>query len=101
MDQPTPVPAPAPMPAIQVNADPKQAQYGAAIRQAVLVASGVVGAFGYTHLSTEIGALSLVSGPAAGLIAFILGQLHTRRAEKQQIAMATVLPDRIATVVRS
>lgn len=100
MDEPTPTPAPAVVPAIQVNADPTQAQYAAAVRQAVLVASGVLSAFGATHLSTEIGALAMVAGPLAGLIVFVMGQLHTRHAEQKQIVMANALPDAVAKVVQ-
>jgi hypothetical protein len=100
MTDPTLTSAPAGAP-IEVNATPETAQWEAAVRQAILVLSGVATALGYTQIAGKISALLMVAGPIAGLIVFILGQIHTRRAEQKQIVMANALPDSVARVKAS
>lgn len=97
MSDPTPSLAPVGVSEpIVVNAAPETAQWEAALRQAILVLSGVSTALGYTQIAGKISSLLMIAGPLAGLVVFIMGQMHTRHAEQKQIAMAAQLPDEIA-----
>lgn len=83
---------------IIVDATPNATQLVVAVRQLILVASGVASAFGAAHLSTELGALMAIAGPIAGVISFALGQWYIVREERKKRAMAHALPNAIAQV---
>lgn len=97
MSDQTPSTALVPVP-IEVNAAPETAQWEALVRQVILIASTAATALGYTVVGGKIGMLMVIAGPLAGLIVLIIGQLHTRRAEQDKIAMAAALPDSVAKV---
>lgn len=96
---------------IQVNADPKQAQLAAGIRQAGAAIGVIVAAFGFTGAAAKIGIVVAVApqiavvfcvvGPAIWAAVTALGQLSTRRHAKQlaTIAADPRVPDEVVQTV--
>jgi hypothetical protein len=78
---------------IVVNASAAQPTLQALLRQLVTVAGVATGALGLTHLSSEIGALAVVAGPLATLIAMGWGLWSTFDKAQKSAAMANMLPD--------
>jgi hypothetical protein len=83
---------------IVVNASSKQQMLMIGIRQFLLVCSGAATAFGATHLGSELGLLTVVAGPLAGLVTTVVGQYAIMRSEQAKRTMAQALPDVIAQV---
>lgn len=83
---------------IVVHATPTQPQIEAGIRQSVLVLGTVAAMAGQAKIAGQANDLLAIAGPVAALLAFVWGQLATRRHAKQAATMAQALPDRIASV---
>jgi len=82
---------------IVVNASPTPAMTTAAVRQAILGLAGALTAFGAANWGTTLGSLAVFAGPIAFLVTFVLGQIHTHTAATNQAAMASLLPNNLAT----
>lgn len=85
-------------PPIVVNANPAVDQMVVAVRQLIIVLSPIATYYGAEHLSTVLGQLSAVLGPAATVITLIMGQLHSRHQSQKLVKMAGALPNSIAKV---
>lgn len=83
---------------IQVNATPTKAQIEAGLRQAIIAAGAIAGTLGYAGVAGKLNFAMALIGPAAGLIAFLVGQLHTRSQAQKMVVMAQASPDEVATV---
>lgn len=82
---------------IQVHASPTAPQIAAALRQVVLMLGPLMGAIGYAGWAGQADQFLQVVGPVSAVIAFIWGQLATRKAAKQQAVMAPYAPESVAT----
>jgi hypothetical protein len=87
----------APSEQIVVNADPRVDQMAALLRQILLILAAGAGAFGYAGWAGKFSALLVVVGPLAAVIVTVWGQLKTRSVSTKAAAMASFLPDHIAT----
>lgn len=73
-------------------------QLAAAVRQLGLVLAGLAGMFGYSHLSSQLGQLSVLAALAVGPLSLIYGQIATRRRSNQLTTVAKAAPDSVAVV---
>lgn len=87
---------------IVVNADPRQDQYEAALRQAISVLGPMIAVLAQTPWAQHIGLAgwwaAFVSGSSsvATIAALIVGQLKTRTISQKAAAMASQLPNAVA-----
>lgn len=86
---------------IVVDSTSGPAQLTSALRTLFTVIGTSAGVLGYPHLDTWLGQAAIVIGPLIAVVAIILGQIHIRKAARQQVVMANKLPNADAVVVDS
>lgn len=83
---------------IVANSTPAVEQWAAGIRQLILVLATAATILGATKLAGEISAFLAISGPLAGLIVIVIGQLKTRQSSQNLATLANKVPDSVAVV---
>lgn len=73
-------------------------QWAAAIRYALMAASSVASALGYTKTAGEFSAMLTVAGPLAMVIVFAMGQWKTRQQSLKLATVTKAAPDSVAQI---
>lgn len=84
-------------PPILVNESPGRDQVATAIRYVLMAASSVATALGAIEVAGKFNALLITAGPIATAMVFVWGQVSARRAAQTKAALASRLPDDVAT----
>lgn len=87
-----------PPPPIVVNGTPNAEQLAAGLRYVIMLLGGAASAVGAGHLAGQLNALLVIVGPIAAIIAFIWGQVVTRKSSQAKTIMAAALPDSVAKI---